>query len=74
MKENGQSVDAKAKARGFHTKLTTRSTVEFGHFLWDLVISLSKLSSFLQTRVLTVADVALQLDAQIAVIESLGTQ
>ena len=36
VKEHGQSNDAKAKARGFHDRMTTRVVVEFGHFLWDV--------------------------------------
>ena len=69
VKLNGQSVDAKAKARGFHDKLTDKVTVEFGHFMWDIVICLARLSLVLQTRGYSVAEVADQLHAQIAVLE-----
>ena len=74
VKEEGQSVDAKARAKGYHNKLTSRTVVEFGHFLWDVVISLSRLSLFFQTRDSSVADVAMQLEAQVAVLENLGRQ
>ena len=45
-------------AQGLHDKLTLKSTVEFGHFLWDIVIILAKLSLFLQSTNRSVAEVA----------------
>lgn len=74
VKENGQSTDAKARARGFHDKLMSKKTVYFGHFLWDTLITLARLSVFLQTRTLSVAEVADQLDGQIAVLEKYAEQ
>ena len=74
VKLHGQSQDAKAKARGFHEKCVNRSMVEFGHFLWDLVISLSRLSLALQKRGSSIAEVATQLDAQVAVLEKYSEQ
>ena len=49
---------AKSEVAGYYKKLTSRSTVEFGHFLWDVVVSLAKLSLGLQTRNSVVSDIA----------------
>ena len=74
VKEDGQSVDAKARARGFHEKLTTRVFVEFGNFMWDVVINLASLSKFLQRRDCSIADVANQLAGHVAVLEKYSEQ
>lgn len=52
-----------------HDKLTLRSTVEFGYFLCDVVESLSSLSLALQTRDLSVGEVADHADATITVLQ-----
>ena len=62
------------KASGFHQKLTSRSFVVFGHFMWDIVIQLSKLSLFLQSRTCSVADVADRLQATISVLQQMRQQ
>ena len=74
VKENGQSSDAKAKAKGFYTTMTVKYFVEFGHFLWDIVISLSRLSLALQKRGSSVVTVADQVDVQIAILDRYSEQ
>lgn len=61
-------MDAKARARGFYTKLTERHLVEFGHFIWDVVTNLAGLSKFLQRRNCSVSEVAYQLEGHVAVL------
>ena len=69
IKLNGQSKDAIGKASGFHQRLTGRGFVVFGHFVWDVVVQLAKLSLSLQNRACSVADVADKLQATISVLE-----
>ena len=74
MKDFGQSGTAKAKASGLYNKLTSRTVVEFGHFLWDIVITLSELSLSLQKRDLSVAQVAAKLDGVMGLLMKYGEQ
>ena len=72
VKDAGQLVDARAKAGGFYTKLKTQQFVEFGHFLWDVVMSLSKLSLLLQKKNASVADVSNAMFSQVDVLKQMG--
>lgn len=74
VKDFGQSATAKAKASGFYKKLTSRSMVEFGHFLWDVIIVLSKLSLALQRRDISIAEVSDQVDGVMAVLVKYGEE
>ena len=59
----------KGQSHGFHDKLKDRTTVEFIHFLWDLVIILSRLSLALQKRGSSLAEVANQVSATVSLLE-----
>ena len=63
------SRDAKAKATGFYKKMTEKSVVLFGHFLWDIVICLSKLSLVLQQRKTSILEVQEHLIGTVAIIK-----
>ena len=58
VKEHGHSQKMKTKASGLLKKLTSRRMVEFGHFLWDVVITMSQLSLSLQKRDCCAAEVS----------------
>ena len=58
IKLNGQAKDAIGKASGFHQSLMGRGFVVFGHFVWNVVVQLAKLSLSLQKRACSEADVA----------------
>ena len=51
------SSETKGKSVGFLKKLLSRETVEFGHFLLDVVVILDHLSSRFQQRSLSIDEV-----------------
>ena len=48
--------------------------MEFGHFLWDVIIVLSKLSLALQRRDISIAEVSDQVDGVMAVLVKYGEE
>ena len=63
-----------ATAKGLAKKLTSKAVFINGHFLWDVVNILSKLSLTLQTKTLTLADVHIAVDSSMCALNKMHSK